>query len=279
MKTNISLVKGLLSSICLFSLNLFADNSAIESQPTVIESTTLTERFSDKVILRPGIMPVGIINFETGYTVKDIKSGSFSNDFNVTGQFGIVKGLHGDVSYSGSFPSKSSAANPAENVVKLGTKYNYFGIDHVSFSASAKLPMHVMSNGEIVKDLIVGLPVVFYDNLMAGSILGDVFTLTMRPNLAANFNFDFWYGIQAYGNLWAMLESSFGNVQMTNDANQAKWEAVPFWKKLPATLSLTYVFNHYFDVGANFGFSDVLKASETIKFGVNLAVRAGSIFG
>lgn len=276
---NISLVTGFLGSLCLISLNLFADNAAFDSQA----DNTLTERYSDKVIFRPGIMPVGIINFDSDVTIKSKKHGddiARSTNLGIATQFGIVPKVQGEISYSGAYPFKSSDGNRASNSVTLATKYNYLSLPHTSLSAIAKLPMNIWSGDEIVKETTIGLPVVFYNDIMAGSILGDVFTLYMRPTVAAKFDFPFWYGVQIYGNFWAQVNSSFGYVELKNENNQSKgFEGTPFWKELPATLNAIYVINHYFDVMAIFGFNDTLKAKETMKFGLGFSIRGGSIFG
>ncbi len=259
MKANISLIKVLLSILGIFSVNLFSEEA----------------RYSDRMIDRPGIMPVGIINFDNEVVIDNLNS----TGVNVTGQFGIVENLQGEVSFNGAYPFKSNTEAEKSNIVNLATRYQYLSLPHTSLNVAAKLPMHVVSGGEIVRDVTFGLPTIFYNDIMAGSILANLFTLTMRPNVEAAFNFPFWYGLQVYGKLWAMVHSSFGSVQMNNKNNQAEWTSTPFWKKLPATLAVTYVINHYLDVGATAGFNDVLKAKDTVVFGLNFSVRGGRIFG
>lgn len=275
MKTNTSLALVFVSSLCLLSLNLVADNTAIGCDGTSNESGALSERYSDKVIDRPSVMPVGIINFDT-----NVKSEKFdAYNLNVASQFGIVSRVQGELNYDLDYrKAQGKPGLTAEHVISLGTKYNYLSIPHVSFSASASVPFHVR-NGEIVKDMTIGLPVVFYNDVMAGCLLSNLLNLQMRPNVETTFNFPFWYGVQVYGNLWAMAESSFGKIAMKNPNNQAKWETLGFWKELPASLSLTYVINHYVDVGGNFGFGDTFKAKDTMMFGLSFSLRGGKLFG
>ncbi len=270
MKTNIFCVSGFLSSLFLVSVNLFADNAG-------------TVRYTDKVIDRPSIMPVGIINFETGVQIKsdkpEDKELARSTNLSIAAQFGIVENVQGEVGYDGMFPFKPTATEHSANTLTLGTKYNYFSFPHISLSAGVKLPMHIHDKGEIVREVKIGLPSVFYNDIMAGSIFSNLLTINMRPNVGLELDFNFWYGLQIYGKLWGMVNSSFATVKMINVDNQAKWETEPFWKKLPADLSLTYVINHYIDVGANFGFGNALKAADTMNFGAQFSIRGGRIFG
>ncbi len=233
-------------------------------------------RYPLEAISRPSVMPTGIIAIDTGAKLSGLKTTSWD----IGTKFGIVNKLEGQVGYDGvTFNDPEAKSTTAfTRTMNLGLKYNYGSIKHVSASVSAKTPLHIF-DGEIVRSVTFGLPTVFYNDVMAGAILGDLFSLTMRPNIEVGFDFGWWYGYQIYGNLWADISSSFGSIEMKNPDNQASWKSSPFWKKLPATLTLLYAINHYFDVNANFGFDNVMKAKETMKFGVGLTIRAGSIFG
>ena len=97
---------------------------------------------------------------------------------------------------------------------------------------------------------------------MAGSLFGDLFTMKVRPNVAFDVDFKWWYGYQVYGDFWAQINSSFGKVAMKNPNNQATFENEVFWKVLPVRVTGVYALNNYFDVSANAGFDNVLdKAS------------------
>lgn len=266
---NIKLFKAvLISALTLLSVELFSTN--IESE------TGHKARFSTKVIDRPAVIPVGIINVDTNVKYTPIKA----LDLDAATQFGIVKDLEGHFSYAGIKYNgeKDDHKFWGERVVKLGARYNYFNIPHVSFSAAGSLPVHIFDH-EIIQDFTVGVPVVFYNDIMAGGVLGNLFNLTMRPNIEMELKFPFWFGIQVYGDLWVMVESSFGKLKMENKKNQAKWVNSGFWRELPATLSATYAFNHYFDLGANAGFDNVFKAKDTFSVGLVFTFRAGRLFG
>lgn len=263
MQNTVSLRALLFSSI--ICLNLFAQ-SEVES----IHAPGLTERFPLRSIDRPSVMPTGIIQAETSLGLTGLKTVGW----NIATQFGIVNKLEGSVSYDG---LEFNAWEP-KKIVRLGAKYNYFGINHVSFNATANVPLHIL-DGEVVQDFTLGLPTVFYNDYVAGCILGDLYNLRVRPTVEMAFGFPWWFGAQVYGNWWAMVESSFGKIKMENPKNDAKWAATGFWKALPATLSLTYAFNHYVDLGGNFGFGNIMEAKDSIKFGLTLSVRGGRLFG
>lgn len=263
----------LISAFSLLSTHVLAEDGELTSKPEV--------RYPTRIIDRPAVIPTGIINIDTNakLTVEQLKTGSLD----VATQFGVVKGLEGQFSYEGlKFNTKDKegkdAAVLAQRVVKLGAKYNYFNIPHVSFAASASLPIHIL-DGEIVQDVTLGLPVTFYNNYVAGSVLGSLLKLKMRPTVETSFDFPFWFGVQVHDNIWVMAESSFGKYEMKNEDNQATWKGTGFWKKLPATLTATYAFNNCFDLGANFGFDNVLEAKESFSFGLTFSARAGKIFG
>ncbi len=139
------------------------------------------------------------------------------------------------------------------------------------------MPLHIF-DGEILKEFTLGTPVVFYNNKMAGGILHDIFTLTMRPNITTTFDFKWWYGVQVYGNLWADISGSFGKVTLGSDKNIGTVQAKAFWQELPVNLNLTYAFNHYFDLSANAGFGDALTPRDTFNFGLTFTARAGRLF-
>lgn len=264
MKKNIS--KVLTAVISLLSVNLMA------------EEATLVERYPIRNIDRPGIMPVDISQFDTKLGMEALKKINLSTGIT----FGVAKSWQGQVSYSGvDFNTRATNADEvvsAKRTVILGTKYNYFGASHVSMSASASLPIHIW-DGEIVQDITLGLPITFYNNLMAGGIFGDIFKITMRPKTALEINFKFWYGIQICDSLWASVNSSFGKLYMDEKGDKF-FTATGFWNKghLPAELELTYAFNHYFDLTGNFGFENVFTPKETMMFGLTFSARAGRLF-
>lgn len=166
----------------------------------------------------------------------------------------------------------------------MGLKYNYLSVPHISASATLSAPLHIAdSNSEILRSVSIGVPIVFYNSLMAGGILNNLLTINMRPDVAAKLDFEWWYGIQAYDKLWLDLTSSFGTVVLKNQKNIGGFESKPFWEKFPITLGATYAVNHYFDLGANVGFEDIFedirKAKNTFKFGLTFTTRAGRLFG
>lgn len=228
------------------------------------------ERFPTQVINRPGIMPVGIVEAKVNSKLSNLKTVGLSVD----SQFGIAKDFSGQLGYEGLEFNEWQV----KNTVNLGLAYNYFGVNHISGSFTFKVPFHV-TDDHIVKDLTIGVPLTFYNNVMAGSILGDVFTLNMRPQKEMAFNFNWWYGYQVYGDIWASVSSSLGEIAMKNTKGQATWEAQGFWKKLPLTLDVVYALNHYFDIGGVVGFNDVLKPKDTFVAGLNFAMRGGKLFG
>lgn len=268
MKKTISFNVVLFALISSLNLSINAEENAAHDSANL--------RYSLRGIDRPSIMPTGIVSIETAANVKGLKT----TVWDVNTKFGIINKLEGQFGYDGVTFNDPNAKNAAEfsRSLSVGVKYNYFSINHISASASSKLPIYVL-DGEIVRDVNFGLPVVFYNSLMAGSIFGDIFKLTMRPNVEMTFDFSWWYGLQVYGNLWADISSSFGKIEMKNPNNQADWKNTPFWKELPLTLTLLYGINPYLDVTGNFGFENTLNAKETMKFGVGLNFRAGKLFG
>jgi hypothetical protein len=272
MKKTISFNMILLAAISSFNLSLSAEDAEIVGT----DHDPLNPRFSAQAISRPSVMPTGIIALDTGAKVTGLKTVKWD----IKTRFGIVEKLEGQFGYDGVTFNDPKATSKADfsPTINIGTKYNYLSINHISGSVSAKVPLHIL-DGEILRKVTFGLHTVFYNEVMAGGILDDVFSLTMRPNVEMAFNFDWWYGYQIYGNLWADINSSFGEIKMNNPDNQATWEKSAFWQKLPATLTLIYGFSPYFDVNANFGFDDTLEAKKTMKFGLGISVRGGRLFG
>jgi hypothetical protein len=279
MKDNISLKALLLLAISLFSLNLFAQVSEPEVKT---ETHILTERYPIRAIERPGVMPTGIIGVDTNVNLTGFKTVGIS----IGSKFGIVNHLEGQFSYDGvkfnkiiDETTKKRKAFVPERTINLGLKYNYLSIPNVSLSASLNAPFHILDEGEIFRDLTIGLPAVFYNDMMAGGVLGDLFTVTMRPNVELEFNFKYWYGVQVYGNWWAEISSSFGSLKLKNPANQAQITTAWLWQKLPVELSALYAFNHCMDLAGSFGFGDALKPGDSIKFGLTFSFRGGRLFG
>lgn len=121
-------------------------------------------------------MPTGTYNIDTTAKLTGLKTVGVD----VASQFGIINKLEGHLSYDGfKINGQRNGQNKAfllERVVKLGAKYNYHSIKHVSFSATGALPVHIF-DGEIIQDVTLGLPVTFYNNMVAAGILGDLFDL------------------------------------------------------------------------------------------------------
>lgn len=264
MKSNFRIKALVLAVVSLIGVQSFADEGV--STP----ATAGVARYSTQVINRPGITPTKMGIFTLDSQVKELKTVGVS----LRSEFGIVKNLEGKFGYDGVEFNKWNA----KNTFNLGAQYKYFGMSHMGNSVALSLPVHV-GKGEIIRSLSVGLPTTFYNDVMAGGILGDVFTLTMRPNIEMAFDFKWWYGYQVYGDFWANIKSSFGQFGMENENGQGQWAGQGFWKKLPLELEMTYALNHYFDVGGNVGFKDIFKARDTFVFGLNLAMRAGKVFG
>lgn len=269
MKKNISLTVLFCGLISLISINVIAENDK-----------NLIERFPTQAIARPGIMPTGIINIDTSIGLSDLKTVGLS--FGT--KFGIIKNLHGEFGYDGfefNKPiqgQKEAEAFVAKRTVYLGAKYNYLSIPHISFSASVKLPLYI-ADGEIVRDFSVGLPVVFYNDRMAGGILDGILSIKMRPDRQMALNFPFWYGLQVYGNWWASVDSSFGNIKMERTNSKNNWETTGFWQAMPARLEVLYAFNNYLDLAGSLGFTDMFKPKDTLNLGLTLSIRGGRLFG
>ncbi|HXW53792.1 MAG TPA: hypothetical protein VEL47_06780 [Myxococcota bacterium] len=276
MENNIS--KAIIAiAISVLSLNLAAES--IDDAES-IKAHHGMERFPEKIVDRPSTLPTGIVQVDTKVKV----SGLSTLNLQASTTFGIVDKLQGEFGYDGlDFHFDKKEVFEAKRTVNLGLKYNYLGIPHVSFSAAGNLPLHIW-DGEIVKDFTVGLPVVFYNEFLAGGVLADLFQLTMRPEQGVKFDFPFWFGVQIVGNFWAQIKSSFGRITMDSQGESAPWKSVTkgFWQRLPLELEATYAFNHYFDLGANFGFDDVLakgKITDTMFFGLIFTARGGRLFG
>lgn len=259
--------------IATFSISYFAHSSLAET----VEATNDSARYPTEVIARPGIMPTqtAAVNLNAGFKMPSSTMKKAHGTFDLNTQFGIVNNLQGEFSYGGF--AYNSDNFEASDALTFGLKYNLFSKNHISPSIAFSMPFHV--HGDIVRDFTVGTPVVFYNSVMAGGILGNLLNLQVRPKIEAKFDFGFWYGYQVYGNLWAQVNSSFGSINMENKSNQAEWTSHPFWKKLPVSLEAIYAFNNYFDLGANIGFDDAFKAKDTFKFGLTFTARAGRIFG
>lgn len=270
---------GSFKAILVAAMSFLAISGIADNEEGVVENahTNLVDRYPTQIINRPGITPTGIITANIGSQMVDIKSKAVTLDIGT--EFGIVKDLEGKFSYDGFQFNEWKA----KNTFNLGAQYKFFGMSNMSNSVAVKLPIHVGRDADgtdhIVRSITLGLPTTFFNNVMAGGILGDVFTLTMRPNVAVAFDFSAWYGVQVYGDLWAQVKSSFGKIEMENPNNQAKWTAKGFWKELPAKLELTYALNHYFDITGNAGFKNVFEPKDTFTFGLNLGVHGGRIFG
>lgn len=286
LKNKVSFKAILIAAVSCLSLNSFAN----ENQEGVTASVTNegAERYPVKIIDRPGIMPTGIfqVTLDSKFS-KDPETKRNKVGLDISTEFGIAKNLQGSVSWDGvEFNKVEGKTISFQETVNLKAVYQYFSMPHFSTKVALGLPVYVTKG---IEDFTIGLPTTFYNDLMVGQLFKDIFNLKMRPNVEMAFNFKWTYGLQVFGDLWAQVDSSFGNIKMTNeDKKQAKWTGTAFWKELPAELTLIYALNHYFDVGAhvggkfNFGkTSDPkdMKFKDTLNFGVNLAVRGGKIFG
>ncbi|MCA9508864.1 MAG: hypothetical protein KC505_10630 [Myxococcales bacterium] len=261
MKKIISSVVGLFLLATLFNFQVQA-------------SPNMALRYPLRAIERPSVTPVGIISIEPR------ANGLKKYDVDLNTRFGIAEKIEGQFGYDGvtfNDPNSEKSAN-FKKTVTAGIRYNYLSINQISASLDFKLPIHIF-DGEIIKDVTIGLPTVFYNDLMAGGILGDVFWLQMRDNIEMSFDLAWWYGIQVYGNLWADISSSLGKFQMKNPNKQATWENLPFWKELPLTLTLLYCFNPFVDMTLSAGFDNALKAKDTFNVGLGFNFRAGKLFG
>ena len=249
----------LFSSFTLFySINAFSEEEAAK-----------TERYSLKGLFRPSVMPTEIVSVKSNIQM-DLATKNVGWDIGT--DFGITKGLQGSFGYGG------LTFNPfaASRSFSLGAKYNYSFIKHLSTSVSLSLPIHVSKT--FITDINFGLPAVLYNDYLAGGLFHNLFTLTVKPNVAFAFNFPIWIGTQVYENLWMDLSTSLGKMHMVNENKQAEWKNAGFWQELPITVSAMYAFNHYFDLSANFGFKDVFKASKTFNFGLGIDTRFGKLF-
>lgn len=266
MKNAMFVKAGLWSAMCLIANNVLA----AEGEGT--------HRFPMRIIDRPAVMPTGTYNVDITGNLTGLKT----IGVDAASQFGVVNKVEGHLSLdgfkiNGQYKGKDTPFF-LERVVKIGAKYNYHSMRHVSFAASTSLPIHVM-DGEIIQDVTFGLPITFFNHMAAGQILGDVFNLRMRPNIEMGFNFPYWFGVQAYGNLWVQMKSSLAELKLDNKNNQAKWDSKGFWQKLPLTISATYAITNHFDLGGHFGFEDAFKAKETFLLGVTFSAHGGKIFG
>lgn len=268
MKKSISFLTLLLSYITLFSFTIRADEA--ELSQAFEHATPSSERMPAQVISRPSVMPTGIFSVDSNVGMTGLKV----IDWTIGTKFGIVKNWEGQFSYDGLKFNEFKAAS----TINLGTKYNYLSVNHISGSFELKLPIHIAGQ-EIVQNVKLGLPTIFYNEYMAGGILHNLLDFTMRPNIELGLDFPWWYGYQVYGNFWAAIDGSFGNIKMNNPNNQARFEMSGFWQKLPLNLEMIYAFNNYVDLIGNFGFNDTFKAKETMKFGLGVSLRGGRIFG
>lgn len=259
MKKTIS-VSQAISFVVLSSLSF---NLWSQTEPTVQEP-----RVPLRAIERSSVLPTGIFDVDMDARLKSLKTVGIE----VGTHFGVVEKWQGAISYDGVQFNDFAMGK----TVTLGAKYNYLVVAPVSLTAEAKLPLHV-GDGEIVREVIFGVPTVFFSDYVAGGILGDLFTLSMRPTVAAKFKFPVWFGAQIYGNLWADVNTTLATLDLQNSNNQAKWENTFFWKKLPVDLTLLYAFNEYVDGKAFFGFENALKA-DGISFGLGVTIRGGRLF-
>lgn len=236
---------------------------------------TRAARIPTRMIDRPPVMPTKTIQFDLTGTVTGLEKGNLKLD----SQFGIVKNLQGE------FGFKGINFNPTQFVAEsyLGARYSYLSLAHVGFSASVNLPIYFKDH--IIRDVTLGLPITFFNNVMAGQVLGDLLKITMRPNVELELQLPWWYGVQIYGNLWGKIASRFMRFKVHNPDNAAQRVFKPFWEELPLDLNLVYAINHYVDIAGTFGFNDLIKFAKTdgsnkdMYFGLTLSLRGGKLFG
>lgn len=226
-------------------------------------------RYPLRVIDRPGIVPQKIVNVDIDTKLKNLKT----VDLGIGSSFGIVKKLQGNFSYEG------FQFNPfvAKTTLHFGVKYNYLSLPGFSAYLVGDLPVNLNPSQMTVKDLTIGLPVVFYTDILAFGALSDLFHLIMRPNFAADINLKAWFGIQVYGNLWADLSTKFGKISIINENKQASVQNTWFWQSLPLELALIYGLTPHFDIGASVGYDNIIAAKD-LTIGLKLTVRGGKLF-
>ncbi len=252
----------------LISAGLFAQ---AENTPSVEAQLEPTLRYSTKVIDR-GTLPVGIVSVTP--KVKLSKHAEFS----IGSEFGITKGWAGRFGYDGFELTHYKMGFKAKRTINIGSVFDVYSNSFMVNKFEASLPIHIL-DGEIIRDVTIGTPVVFYNHMMAGGILSDVLTLTMRENVAAKLDFNFWYGVQVTDSFWADVSSSLGTVDIKNPKNQATTETSWIWKKPSASINGIYVINPYVDVSANFGADNFREFNKTMKMGLSMTLRGGKIFG
>lgn len=263
---------ALLLGILSFSTFTHAEESA-EAQEKL--------RYPMEVINRPGVLPTGIYSIKTALDVVNNtgKDNTKSKDLelSVSSEMGLAKGWLGKFSYDGVALHNFNAPY-AKRTVKIGVKRDLYANSFMSKAFEVSLPIHIWDK-EIVRDVTFGVPVTFFNSKMAGGILSDVFTLTMRENMAFKFTFDFWYGIQVADRVWTSIESSVGNINIINEAKQASLETSWIWQKPKATLGVTYVLNPHIDLQANFGCDNARDFANSVKGGIAVTWRGGKLFG
>jgi hypothetical protein len=258
--------KGLFSKVWLISLVLCSGHLLAETH-----TSHQALRVSKRVIERPAVMPIGIINIDSKLQW---------NDFNTLGvsassQFGVLRHMEGYFNYNG---FDLYASNDKAFKAEIGAKYNYFNIAHTSFSAKASLPVRV-SGGIINRDIALGFPITLYNNKMAGGFLDRLVTITMKPTVNVALEFPIWFGIQAYRDLWLQVDISLAKLSLTKQAGKdSSWVSKGFWEELPISVSGTYGLTNRFDIGANFGFSNLLKPKDSFELGATLSARLGRLY-
>lgn len=271
MKNYFSLKLKSYGLLALFSANIAAQGES---------------RYPLRMIDRPGIVPTGIINVDIDSKLKFVKVPGTENkvksvDMGFSSTFGIVKGLQGSFGYEGFHfnhleeGKTETTGFSAGKSLSLSAKYNYLALPGFSAYVSAKLPIYFTDH--IIRDFTVGVPVTFYNSFLAFGGLGDLFTLTMRKDISAKLDFAAWFGVQVYGNFWAELNTSFGNIYFPNKDGQDKMIGTGFWKSLPVDVSLLYGLNPYMDISASAGFGNAIKA-ENFNIGLKITLRAGQLF-
>lgn len=237
----------------------------------VLGNASNSSHYPIKIINRPSTMTPGIL--ETNLSTGISGDGSLSTAINAA--LGLASNLEAQFEYGGIAFNKFELSDR----FGLGIKYKYLSIPHVSFSLEGRLPLYV--DEYVFKDFTISLPTVFYNDFMAGGILGNLFTITVNPNIEFQLDLPFWVGFQANENLWISASSSFGRINLENKNKQAEFVSHMFWNRLPLGLEATYAVNEHFDVGVSLKANDLLTNTnfkDTLYAGVNLTFRSSDLF-
>jgi hypothetical protein len=269
---------SLFSRGSLLALAASFSMTAMAQEASVTAENVKTTRYSNKVIERPGVLPTHIFaaNINNGYTHADKNFGT-----SIKLEYGLFKNFQMSLGYDG-FDFKRFNAFEAKKSMSVGAKYTMWNT-HVAGpfgavqSIALKLPVHFQS--PVVNGFSAELPTIFYTEKMALGLGGNLFNLSnVKPHIEMDLNADVWYGYQIFGDTWADVSTSFGQLKLNNPSGQGTWKFTGISEKWPVTLSLIHGINPNLDIKGSFGFDHVLKAGDTMKAGVDLVLRAGHLY-